>query len=70
MKIFKDKHTLQKEILKTKGISFVPTMGGLHKGHISLINQSKKFKINNVPFCLIDGGLQNPIVIEVIVPSA
>ena len=42
MKIFKDKHTLQKEILKTKGISFVPTMGGLHKGHISLIKKSKK----------------------------
>ena len=45
MKIFKDKHTLQKEILETKGISFVPTMGGLHKGHISLIKKSKEFKL-------------------------
>jgi len=44
MKIFKDKHSLQKEIFKTKRISFVPTMGGLHKGHISLIKQSKKSK--------------------------
>jgi len=48
MKIFKDKHTLQKEILKTKGISFIPTMGGLHKGHISLIKQSKKSKLKTL----------------------
>ena len=48
MKIFKDKHTLEKEILKTKGISFIPTMGGLHKGHISLIRQSKKFKLKTL----------------------
>ena len=48
MKIFKDKHILQKEILKTKGISFVPTMGGLHKGHISLIKKSKKCKFKTL----------------------
>ena len=27
MKIFKNKHKLQKEILSNKNISFVPTMG-------------------------------------------
>jgi len=43
MKIFKDRHILQKEIFN-KPISFVPTMGGLHKGHISLIKKSKKYK--------------------------
>ena len=43
MKIFKDKQTLQKEIFKNKGLSFIPTMGGLHKGHISLIKRAKKF---------------------------
>ena len=44
MKIFKCKHKLQKEILNIKNISFVPTMGGLHKGHVSLIRKSQSFK--------------------------
>ncbi len=44
MKIFKSKHKLQKEILNIKNISFVHTMGGLHKGHVSLIKKSKNFK--------------------------
>ncbi|RPH01242.1 MAG: pantoate--beta-alanine ligase [Candidatus Pelagibacter sp. TMED153] len=44
MKIFKNKHKLYNEIINDKFISFVPTMGGLHKGHISLIKKSKKFK--------------------------
>ena len=48
MKIFKDRHSLRKEILKTEGISFIPTMGGLHKGHISLIKQSKKSRLKTL----------------------
>ena len=44
MKIFKNKEQLKSEIGNKKSISFVPTMGGLHKGHISLIRKSKKFK--------------------------
>jgi len=48
MKIFKDRKSLQREILSTKGIAFVPTMGGLHKGHISLIKKSKKTKFKTL----------------------
>ena len=48
MKIFKDKQSLQKEIFQNNGISFIPTMGGLHKGHISLIKKSKKYKFKNL----------------------
>ena len=40
MKIFKSKHKLQKEIKNINNISFVPTMGALHKGHEGLIKKS------------------------------
>ena len=44
MKIFKNKLSLQKEISKDNFISFIPTMGGLHKGHLSLITKAKTYK--------------------------
>ena len=44
MKIFKNKEQLKSEIGNKKTISFIPTMGGLHKGHISLIKTAKRYK--------------------------
>ena len=42
MKLFTNKKKLQEEIGKINNISFVPTMGFLHKGHESIIKKSVK----------------------------
>jgi cytidyltransferase-like protein len=46
MKIFKNKKSLVNELLNKKNIAFVPTMGSIHKGHLSLIRRAKKVSKN------------------------
>jgi len=41
MKVLRTKHDLKEAICKIKNLGFVPTMGSIHNGHISLIKKSK-----------------------------
>jgi len=42
MKIIRQKKDLKKLNSTINSISFIPTMGGLHKGHENIIKKAKK----------------------------
>ena len=48
MKIIKTANKIASELLNKKKIGFIPTMGCLHEGHVSLIRKSKKKKLLTV----------------------
>ena len=48
MKIIKTANKITSELLNKKKIGFIPTMGCLHDGHVSLIQKSKKKKLLTV----------------------
>lgn len=76
MVIFKEiinlRRYLQKEVLKGSKIGFIPTMGALHQGHLSLIENSKKHKqitvcsvfLNPTQFNNPDDFVKYPISID------
>jgi len=48
MKIIKNIFELNKAINNYNNIGFVPTMGGIHNGHVSLIKSSQKKKLKTI----------------------
>ena len=61
MKIIKSIFDLNKEIKNYKNVGFVPTMGGIHNGHISLIKASQKKKKETIVSIFVNPSQFNKI---------
>ena len=44
MKVIKNRKNIERILRGSKSLSFIPTMGSLHNGHISLIKKARKDK--------------------------
>ena len=61
MKIITSIFDLNKEIKDYKNIGFVPTMGGIHAGHISLIKASQNKKNKTIVSIFVNPAQFNKI---------
>ena len=67
MKILRNIDVLKKALKDNSELGFVPTMGGLHKGHISLIKESlNKSKKHWLVFMLIQNNLITKPILQII----
>ena len=67
MKIIRQKKDLGKLINKINSFSFIPTMGGLHKGHEILIKKAQKKK--KIPWSVFLLILNNSIQKKIFIPT-
>ena len=60
MKVIKNRKKIKRILKGSKSLSFIPTMGSLHNGHISLIKKGRSVestlfsKIVNINFLFFD----------------
>ena len=64
MKILLNKDDLFEALKSASNLGFVPTMGSLHKGHVSLIKRSKKDHLEALVLLFCNGATLLPEYID------